>query len=217
MTTSDRRRRPSRRTCSSRTYREARRGDRRRATPRRDDRRGCSSSSRRATSPPTTSRSCSTSPTSTATWTWTSRATAPRCRSSGADLSPAGRRERRGAGRAAGADPARGLPRDRRAVPADAGHLRLPGARSARSWSSWPRRRSPRCKESGEPVSLDADVAVRAQGRARRRGRRRPDLGVRGRRAAPVRGGPARRDAWTATMFHVKRPPRPSGAEGVSV
>ena len=38
--------------------------------------------SRRATSPPTTSRSCSTSPTSTATWTWTSRATAPRSPSS---------------------------------------------------------------------------------------------------------------------------------------
>ena len=43
---------------------------------------GPAASSRRATSPPTTSRSCSTSPTSTATWTWTSRATVPPCRSS---------------------------------------------------------------------------------------------------------------------------------------
>ena len=36
------------------------------------------------------------------------------------------------------------------------------------------------------------DVAVRAQGRPRRGGRGRSDLGVRGRRAPPVRGDPAR-------------------------
>ena len=46
-------------------------------------------------------------------------------------------------------------------------------------------------KESGEPVSLDPMTPVRAQGRARRRGRGRAHLGVRGRRAAPLRGGPA--------------------------
>ena len=48
-----------------------------------------------------------------------------------------------------------------------------------------------RVRETGEPVSLDADVAVRAQGRARRGRRRRAELGVRGRRAAAPRGGPA--------------------------
>ena len=44
---------------------------------------GQAARSARATSPPTTSRSCSTSPTSTATWTWTSKVTAPPSRSSG--------------------------------------------------------------------------------------------------------------------------------------
>ena len=44
-------------------------------------------------------------------------------------------------------------------------------------------------RRAGGPA---ADDAVRAQGRARRRGRRRPDLGVRGCGAPSLRGGPAR-------------------------
>ena len=65
----------------------ARRDDRGTTTPARrpagdKPSRLASCSSTRATSRPTTSRSCSTSPTSTATSTWTSRATAPRSRSS---------------------------------------------------------------------------------------------------------------------------------------
>ena len=50
----------------------------------------------------------------------------------GADLTQLVGAQRRGARRAAGADPAGGLPRDRRALAADAGHLRPPRARSAR-------------------------------------------------------------------------------------
>ena len=48
-------------------------------------------------------------------------------------------------------------------------------------------------KASGERVVLNADVPLRAQGRARRRRRRGSELGVRGRRAPPVRGGPPSR------------------------
>ena len=47
-------------------------------------------------------------------------------------------------------------------------------------------------QESGEQAVAGADVAVRAQGRARRRGRRRAEVGVRGRRAAPLRRGASR-------------------------
>ena len=42
-------------------------------------------------------------------------------------------------------------------------------------------------RESGEAVKLSPDDAVRAQGRPRRGGRRRPDERVRGRRADPLR------------------------------
>ncbi len=52
---------------------------------------------------------------------------------------PAGRARRRGARGPAGADPAGGLPRDRRALPADARHRRSPGRTAAPSWPSWPR------------------------------------------------------------------------------
>ena len=73
-------------------------------------------SSRRATSRRTTSRGCSTSPTSTATSTWTSRATARCLASSARDLDHLVGRRRRGARRPAGAHPAGGAPRDRRAA-----------------------------------------------------------------------------------------------------
>ena len=49
-----------------------------------------------------------------------------------------------------------------------------------------------RVKESGESGVARPDVAVRAQGGPRRRGGRRPELGVRGRRAEALRGGPPR-------------------------
>ena len=48
-----------------------------------------------------------------------------------------------------------------------------------------------RVQESGERAAAGPDVPLRAQGGARRRRGRRPDLGVRGRRAPPLRGGPA--------------------------
>ena len=52
----------------------------------------------------------------------------------GADLTQLVGARRRGARGAAGADPAGGLPRDRRAVAADAGHLRLPRREARGSW-----------------------------------------------------------------------------------
>ena len=55
----------------------------------------------------------------------------------------------------AGADPAGGLPRDRRAVPADARRERPPRRPAYASSRSWPRRSSARVKESGERESLD--------------------------------------------------------------
>ena len=69
-------------------------------------------------------------------------------------------------------------------------------------------------------MSLEPMIAVRAQGRPRRRGRCRPDVGVRGRRAPALRGGPpgVTRVHVTWATFHVKHPPRPTrGAEGVRV
>ena len=72
--------------------------------------------------------------------------------------------------------------------------VRLPRAASASELGRAGREAVAEVKESGEPVVAGPDDAVRAQGRARRRRRRRPDLGVRGRRAPPVRGDPARRE-----------------------
>ena len=73
----------------------------------------------------------------------------------GADLAPAGRRERRGAGRAAGADPARGAPGDRRAVPADARRRRVPGPAPGRRSPSSAGRPPSGSRASGEPVALE--------------------------------------------------------------
>ena len=121
---------------------------------------------------------------------------------------PARGRPRRGARGPPGADPARGLPRDRRALAADARRLRPPRRGAPASSRSWPRRTVAQVKETGERVALRADDAVRAQGRARRGRRRRPDVGVRGRRAPSLRGGPAR------LMADVSRetPPSPDPA-----
>ena len=89
----------------------------------------------------------------------------------------------------------------------------LPRRRSARSWWSWPSETVAQVKESGEPVVAGPDVAVRAQGRARRRRRGRPDLGVRGRGAAALRGGPARADRCD-DVSRETHPPRPTWRGG---
>ena len=73
----------------------------------------------------------------------------------GADLSQLVGQRRRGPRRAAGADPAGGLPRDRGAVPADAGRLRLPrrAARAARR--ALAEESVARVQDTGERVALD--------------------------------------------------------------
>ena len=77
------------------------------------------------------------------------------------------------------------------------------------------RRRSPRCRQSGERSAAGPDDAVRAQGRPRRGRRGRPGLGVRG-RGAPTRTSWCCRDARDRrTLFHVKHPPSPDAARGV--
>ena len=86
-------------------------------------------SSARATSPRTTSRSSSTSPTSTATSTWTSRVTAPRSRSSGADLDQLVGRNGEVLEALQELTRLAVLPRDRRAQPAHARRRRAPGRR----------------------------------------------------------------------------------------
>ena len=73
-----------------------------------------------------------------------------------------------------------------------------------------------RSRRPASAVALDADDAVRAQGRARRRGRRRAVLGVRGRGAAPLRGGPARADSMADVSRETPPPRRPRGAAGRS-
>ena len=114
-----------------------------------------SGSRTRATSPPTTSRSSSTSPTSTATWTWTSRATGPRSRSSaptctqlvgrdGEVLEALQELTRLAVYRETG---------ERSRLMLDISGYRAEQARGA--GGAGRARRSPRCKESGEPVSLD--------------------------------------------------------------
>ena len=152
---------------------------------------GASASSRRATSPPTTSRSCSTSPTSTVTSTWTSRATGPRSRSSAPTCSSSSGRN------GEVLDALQELTRlavyretgERSRLMLDVSGYRAEQARGAVALAETDDRRGEGVRRAGV---AGPDVAVRAQGRPRRRGRRRADLGVRGRRAASLRGGPAR-------------------------
>src|SRR5690606_45001 len=127
---------------------------------------------------------------------------------------PPGGARRRGAGGATGAHPARGLPRDRRAVPTDARHLRLPrgssgGARAARGGEG---RRRPVLRGFRTP---GADVALLAQGRPRRRGRGGSPLGVRGGGPAAARGHPAGRGRRVTDDVSRETPPVPSAARGV--
>ena len=170
----------------------------------------------RATSPPTTSRSCSTSPTSTATWTWTSRVTV-RSSPSSVPTSPSWW--------ATDGEVLEALQElTRLAVyretgersPLDAGHLRATARRCVELLEELAETTVAQVKETGRAGVAARDDAVRAQGRARRRRGRRSDLGVRGRRAPSVRGGPAR--VTMDPMFHVKPAlPARGGAEGVRV
>ena len=152
-----------------------------------------SASSRRARSRPTTSRSCSRSPTSTATWTWTSRATGPPCRSS-APTCPSSSGDQ--------GEVLEALQElTRLAVYRETGErsrlmLDVSGHRADRRTALEEQAAEivAQVKESGEQAVPRADVAVRAQGGPRRRRGRRPEVGVRGRRAAPLRRGAARHD-----------------------
>ena len=70
-------------------------------------------------------------------------------------------------------------------------------------------------RETGERGGAGPDVAVRAQGRARRGGRGRPHLGVRGRRAAPVRRDPPRLSLPTLDDVSRETPAAPPEARRV--
>ena len=115
---------------------------------------GCPISRRRARSRPTTSRACSTSPTSTATSTWTSRATAPLVSVVGGDLDDLVGPGRRGARGAAGADPAGRADREtgeRSRLMLDIGGLpgRPPGRPDRAGHERRPRRSRPPASRSG--------------------------------------------------------------------
>ena len=68
---------------------------------------------------------------------------------------PARGQRRRGAGGAPGADPAGGLPRDRRALAADAGHLRATAPTSVPQLEELAEETVAQVKETGEPAPLD--------------------------------------------------------------
>ena len=170
---------------------------------------------KRATSRPTTSRSCSTSPTSTATSTWTSRATARRSPSSAPTCSQLV------GGNGEVLDALQEL--TRLAVYRETGErsrlmLDMSGYRAEqreRAGGAGRPRRSPRSRRRRAGLA-GADDALRAQGRPRRRGRGRADLGVRGRRAPTLRRDPAGLIAMTDAVSRETPPVPDGGAGGVS-
>ncbi len=108
----------------------------------------------------------------------------------GSGLQSPGRPARRDPRRAAGADPARRAAEDRDAQPAHARRQRAPPGASRRSSRALAAETAREVLANGEPVRLDADEPVRAQGRARRHRRDR-------RRAQRVRGRGAATAAWS--------------------